>query len=420
MNTFYNMNRIPIEIQNEILRHCDLSAAVSLRDTCITWRELCSESVLASKVQSRVPWMTPGEHNTSLGSWALCAKVVLSRRKAIDGGKYDHVELLDRIPNFKAGKVEYLTAEEVTTLPPGYQSVFDSVYLRSVADAEPQLLALRGSSLYINNRQAMLDLYTLDVKPTNVDIANEGVLEFEETATNNVYECHGCSIELPEGAETLRFYSGKKQMVVYYDIELEERVCVMDRKPSMSYKDGFAFVFNAETMKVHVAREAVFLTQVEDPYFCTYWLDVGARTRVVVAKSEFEQPYDEWTLWYEDVFTYNGLLWHTFDEHVVPLVVDLEHLDKTGYKPQHIIQWSDGGETHQGNDGSESFFGSKTSTTQATDMATYTNYRVKEDRNYDMDDVFFPGTVEGHFGFWKWSGDYADRVINAAISSLRE
>ncbi|KAG5363387.1 hypothetical protein CJU89_2559 [Yarrowia sp. B02] len=413
------MNKIPIEIQNEILSHCDLSATVALRDTCGSWRALCSESALATKVKSRVPWMVPGEHNTGLETWALCAKVILARRRACDSGRLEHVELLDRIPHFKKGKVVYLAAEEVYYLPEGYQSVFDSVYLRPVADADPQLLAHRNSDLYVNNRQVVIDLHSLNVKPTTTDIANEGMLEYEERE-DNVYTCEGCSIELPEGAETIRFYAGKKQMVVYYDLEDQERVCVLEKKPKMSYKDGFVFDFDAEMMKVHVTREGVFLTQVEDPYFYTYWLDVASKSRTAVAKSEFEQPYDEWTLWYEDVMVYNGLLWHTFDEHVVPLVVDLEHLDKTGYNPKHIIQWNDGGETQQGDDGSESFFGSKTSTTQATDMATYTNYRVKEDRHYDLDDVVFPGTINGQFRFWKWGGDYADQIINAALTKVEE
>lgn len=363
--------------------------------------------------------MIPGEHRTGLETWALCARVVLARRRACDSGRLEHVTLLDRIPDFKAGKVEHLTAENVTMLPRGYRAVFDSVSLRTVGDTDPQLLSLRDSSLFIRNYEALIDLHTLNVKPVDYDVSHEEEIKWTVDETTGVFTCDVCEIELPETADVVRFHLGKQQMVVYYDMELEERVCVMDRQPRMSYKDGFVFPFNAETMKVHVAREAVFLTQVEDLYFCTYWLDVANRSRVLVVKSEFEQPFDEWTLWYEDAFTYNGLLWHTFDEHVVPLVVDLEHPDKTGYNPKHIVQWSDGGETQQGNDGSENFFGSKTSTTQVTDMANYTNYRVKEDRNYDLDDVIFPGIVSGRFGFWKWGGDYADQVISTAIASLK-
>lgn len=216
------MNKIPTEIQGEILEHCDLSAAMNLRDTCVTWRDLCSESVLAAKVKSRVPWMIPGEPKTGLQTWALCARVVLARRKACDTGRLERVDLLDRIPDFKAGKVEYLTAENATTLPQGYRAVFDSVSLRSVGDTDPQLLSLRDSSLFVRNYEALIDLHTLDVKPVDYDVSPEEEATWSLDETRGVYTCDGCDIELPEDAEAVRFYLGKQQMVVYYDIELEE------------------------------------------------------------------------------------------------------------------------------------------------------------------------------------------------------
>lgn len=399
------MNKIPIEIQREILGHCDLSASVSLRDTSMAWRDICSEAVFALKVQQRVPWMTLNEHNTDLSSWVICAKVILARQRACANGQLQPVEFLDQIADFKAGKVVYLEAEEVTALPAGFESVVDSTYVRSGPNGEPLLLHHHKSSLCVDRRFS-IDLATLSYSATS-EVLGDEPLEFQ--ASNNLYSCSGCYIELPSSAESVHFFTSNKQMVVYYDVSGVEWACVMDKKANMSFRDGFSFIFDGDLMKVHLTSVCVFLTVVEDVYFKTYFLDTGSKQKVQVAKSVFEQPYDEWTLWYEDVFVYNGLLWHTFDDHVVPLVIDLD--SKTAhYNPQHIIQWSDGGETRQGGVGRENYFAGKTSTLQVSDMASYTNYRViSEDAENAR--IIFPGTVNGTFGFWKWTAQVADRLL---------
>lgn len=313
------------------------------------------------------------------------------------------IKFLDWIPDFKAGKIVHLEAIETVKLPDGVEHIFE----------EPVYHGGNTNEVVLKNVRSQLDvdgLISVDLQTfmtTQSEVFEEQVTL--EKVNDSTYLYGKQQIEIPRGAQVQGVQSNQVQLIVSYEHGEEEWTAVMDTGASglVSYKDGYVFSSGLDS-KVHLTPLSTFVTTVNDDCFYTNWVDTGEKKLITVARSHFEPPYDAWSLWYEEIFTYNGLLWHSYDDHVIPMVVDFDYLEEPGYRPDHIIQWSDRGTMLQGGKGMDNYFGSYSSPREVTDMSTFTNYRVT---GADTDDLVFSGVLDGEFKFWKWTEETTAKML---------
>lgn len=123
---------LPVELCLQLFHLCDLESCLALSESSCTFFHVfegLDDSLIRSKVQKRVPWMTLDESGTQIYTWARAARLIRSRTSGVrsKSPKWKVVKNLRPLLSVHP-VVEFLPTVSIdTNLPDSFEPIFDEI-----------------------------------------------------------------------------------------------------------------------------------------------------------------------------------------------------------------------------------------------------------------------------------------------------
>lgn len=292
---------LPSEIMRQIYSVSSLESCCALRQVSKAWyAEFEQSHVMRSKLQTRNPWIKPGEGD--LRSWQDCVLVFVARLKWPSGTSelYHHVHVTKNPCDSRLVVPKVLKFGE--TLPDSFEPLFD----------ESELI-----KMYTRD-----DSFTINVK--SMEMTKESTTSTVEYtgADKTVIRYQGVEFSLPPGLTPRDYQSLYKDVII---VSVEEGTVILPRDNPVAEN---AYFFAGESrcdpnVSIFSACNLVFL-ETRQSYEI---LDLQRKQTV---------KYCDYLYQFTPLVAYNGCLWFKVMDSLLPTFVDLE-TETLYYNPDRII-----------------------------------------------------------------------------------
>lgn len=415
---------IPIEVAGLIFSHCDLESIVQLRQVSPFWYSTYQslEGVLKTKVQSRNPWMEPGENGTELETWGDCALAFVGRLKS---GKWEAVQTVDDITLSPTGQNSatnvILATETEKALGNSFKCLRGSTTVKLIDNYDLEMKTLTASK----DEVADLNKHTLFVQSDKI------VVVFADPQIPQIKLPPPSYFGLPASvAQSSLSVSVSDQHIVATFSGPEEIIYIMPREaPYYYYGQGFKFTADMGcdvTNYILPSAHAFRLSNEEPDTKGTFFLsDMPHKRPVRLYEADSQST---------PIAVYNGLLWVAIQRlsqpmSLVPVLIDLKNAveEADGTLALSKVYWRE-----------SRVIGGLKGRRQVTGTAKSKNTHryvtlCRDSKEMDIVDLasgtvtlvagageVFPGFIDGRFEAWQYNEKAFDRFRQALKRSRRQ
>lgn len=367
------MPDLPTEVWLEVLRHADLETVVLLGQTDKTLRQMCHtfDTVIEAKLRKRVPWIQPGNDGIEPRTWYDCARFVCERTKLIYTHPLSSLQrnLFEDIGNYEATDIEPFAVESSEYLCDTAKvdiSEDDMPYSDWVGPISVTL-ASREGPLLPEDVQALFGDGLLEVQVAIMERRepNVGILRLKESTVDlKTLKCaskaekkrnggldYGIDIcerfgfgppfhtffsntwAIDNGNEVL--FAGSLGSYTSLSYRRRTRYALVRRVDGeLDFDNAYEFNTNHCSAGVDQVPGAMFISFYTDNKVAMCYISHEKRALFEVFQMKCDmtqvETMDTPPPFAPQVVTYDGLLWVSVNECLVPLHVDLEHLDGEG------------------------------------------------------------------------------------------